>query len=255
MILTFGTYNLEYGGIDRGDDARLRRQLALLDEAGADVWALQECNWGGTGALYLAEQALGMRGFLARSARCRGGGLAVLVCETSGIAVTGTRHEEGPPFWHGAAVVHAEVAGFGPLRLASAHLAPSSPSQRLIEAEALALLAERDELGPLVIGGDWNAVPVAGPAPDTGGIHPGKARRKLDSRAAEALAEYMTDAGAYLGDTAPTVGHRSSDKLAYRCDRVYTTLPGESIAGYQVVCEDVPESDHRPVVARFRLGG
>ncbi|MGH3282560.1 MAG: endonuclease/exonuclease/phosphatase family protein, partial [Trebonia sp.] len=222
MILTFGTYNLEYGGIDHGSDARLRRQLALLDDAGADVWALQECNWGGSGALYLAEQALGMRGFLARSARHPRGGLAVLVCETSGITITGTRHEEGPPYWHGVAVVHAEVAGFGPLRFASAHLAPSSPAQRLIESEALALLAEKDDLGPLVIGGDWNAVPVGGPAPDTGGIHPGKARRKLDSRAAGALAEYMTDAGACLGATAPTVGHRSADRLAYLCDRVYT---------------------------------
>lgn len=92
-----------------------------------------------------------------------------------------------------------EVDGFGPLRLASAHLAPSSPTQCVIEAEALALLAEKHELGPLIIGGDWNA----------------------------------------------------SDTLPYPADRVCTTLAPESIIGAEVIHEDDPQSEHRPVAARF----
>jgi len=38
---SYGSYNLENGGISDGDDTRLRRQLAMLADAGADVvWAL-----------------------------------------------------------------------------------------------------------------------------------------------------------------------------------------------------------------------
>jgi hypothetical protein len=80
-----------------------------------------------------------------------------------------------------------------------------------------------------------------------------KVRRKHDTRAADTRAEYMTDVGAHLGDATPTVGHRRADRLAYRCDRVYTTLPPESITGYEVVHEDDPESDHRPIIATFAI--
>lgn len=250
---TFGTYNLEYGGIDKGDDTRLRRQLAMLAEAPADAWALQECShWAGNGALYLAEDILEMRGFIARSARGHGGDLAVFVRETTEIKVIETRHEEKPPYWHGVALITAEATDFGPIRLASAHLAPAAPSLRVIEAESFALIAEKP--APLIAGGDWNAVPLNAPAPDTGGIHPAKARRKLDSRAAAALSEYMTDTGTKLGDATPTVGHRRSDRLAYRADRIYTTLPDFAIISHQVIFEDDPQSDHRPVLATFNLG-
>lgn len=254
MKLTFGSCNLEHGGLDGGDDARLRRQLALLAGARADAWALQECRgWTGDAyrALFLAERELGMRGFLARSSR-HGCDLAVFVREAAAIRVTGQEHEEGPPWWHAVACVVTEVAGFGLLRLASAHLAPSAPTLRLIEAEAFALIARK---GPVIAGGDWNAVPAQGPPPATDGIHPGKARRKLDARPAQDLAEYLTDAAGAVGDHAPTVGHTPAGKLAYRCDRVYTTLPVHAITGYQVIHEDNPESDHRPVVATFTLDG
>ena len=70
------------------------------------------------------------------------------------------------------------VDGFGLLRFGSAHLAPSSPQQRVIEAESLALLAEKDELGPLIIGGDWNAYPLNAPDPGVTGAHPGKLRHR-----------------------------------------------------------------------------
>ncbi len=256
MDLVFGSYNLEYGGIDNGGISRLCRQLGMLADSRADVWALQECsNWQSNGAriLYLAEKLLGMRGFMARSNRHPGGDLGVFIRESSGISVIEHRHEEKPPYWHGVALVSAEIEGFGPLRLASAHLAPSAPSLRAIEAEAFGLIAEKTI--PLIAGGDWNAVPAGDPTPDVEGIHPGKARRKLDSRAAQALEEYMTDVAMYLNNAMPTVGHRRADKLAYRCDRVYTTFPADSITGYEVIHEDNPESDHRPVIATFTLDG
>jgi len=198
-------------------------------------------------------KALQMRGYFARSNRGPGGDVAVFVRESSGIRVVEPRHEERPPWWHAVALVIAEVEGVdGLLRFASAHLAPISPSLREIEAEAFGLLCEHP--GPLIAGGDWNAVPAGDAIPDIEGIHPGKARRKQDDRAARALAEYMTDVGAHVRDTVPTVGHTRNDKLAYRCDRVYTTLPLESITGFEVIRDMDPDSDHRPVVARFRLG-
>jgi endonuclease/exonuclease/phosphatase family metal-dependent hydrolase len=249
---TYGSYNLENGGIDNGDDSRLRRQLAMLAQAGADGWALQECKGftaSGYRALFLAEDVLGMRAFLVPSAH-HGCDLAVFVAERSGLRVTGVRHERGDPYWHAVARVITDVRGFGPLHLVSAHLAPSSPAKRLIEAEALALIAKD---GMVIAGGDWNAVPAGDPDPPLDGIDAGHARRKLDRSAARAIEEAgFTDAAAHLGHHAPTVGH-ATDKLAYRCDRIYTTLPATAITGYQLITEDQTASDHRPVLARFRL--
>jgi endonuclease/exonuclease/phosphatase family metal-dependent hydrolase len=256
--LVYGSYNTEYGGLDNGNDARLRRQLAMLVGVGADAWAFQECSncqADRTRIQGRVEEALGMRGYFARSNRGPGGDVAVFVRESAGIRVVEQRHEEGPqPFWHAVAHVIAEVDGFGPLRLASAHLAPASPAQRLIEAEAFALIAEKDELGPLIVGGDWNAFPPLAQLPDVTGMHAGKVRRKTDTRAAEALEEYMTDTGRYLGVTTPTVGHRRGGRLAYRCDRIYTTLPCTAIVSLKAVSEDAPQSDHRPVAGTFNLG-
>lgn len=257
--LTAGTYNFEFGGFDDGKPARLRRQLAMLAEVGADVWAFQECsNWQDlrTRTQGMVEEALGMRGFFARSNRGPGGGVAVFIRESAGIRFAEARHEDRQaPYWHAVAHVVTEVDGFGLLRFASAHLAPGSPTQRVIEAEALALLAEKHDLGPVVIGGDWNVFPTDHAEPDVIGMHPGKVRRKRDTRAAEALEEYLTDAGMVAGDGTPTVGHRRTDKLAYRCDRIYATLPAAAITAYRVIHEDEPDSDHRPVTATFTLNG
>jgi endonuclease/exonuclease/phosphatase family metal-dependent hydrolase len=256
--LTVGTYNTEYGGFDDGNPARLRRQLAMLARVGADVWALQECsNWQAdrTRTLGMVEEALGMRGFFARSNRGPGGDVAVFIRESSGIRAVEQRHEQRPvPFWHGVAHIVCELADFGLIRFASAHLAPSSPVQRVIEAEAMQLLAEKAELGPLIIGGDWNAFPLNAPDPGAGWAHPGKKRRKTDTRAAAALAEFMTDVGDLLGVRTPTVGHRGGG-VPYQCDRVYTTLPPGACAGFEVIQEQGdPESDHKAALGSFILG-
>ena len=135
-----------------------------------------------------------------------------------------------------------------PLCLASVHLAPASPAIRLAEAEAFALLAGH---GPAIAGGDWNALPAADPSPpETTGIY----QRKLDRRAAIAVEEAgFLDVGAHLKDTTPTVGHFGSGGPAYRCDRIYTTLPPETITSHEVITAVDADSDHRPVIATFDL--
>jgi endonuclease/exonuclease/phosphatase family metal-dependent hydrolase len=158
--LVFGSYNFEYGGLDNVNDFRLRRQLSKLDKVRADVWAFQECShWQAerTRTVGMVEHELQMRGYMARSNRGPGGDLAVFVRESSGVHVIELRHEQRPPWWHGVALVIAEVEGYGLLRLASTHLAPSAPTLRVIEAEAFGLLC--DQATPLIAGGDWNAVP------------------------------------------------------------------------------------------------
>lgn len=250
MKLIFGTWNIK-GGIDAGDDARFRRQMALLAGLGLSAVAIQECkDWDErdeSGPFREAERLLGMRGFLAPSAH-HGCHLAVFVREGAGLRVVEPRHEQGNEWWHAVACVLVEAEGFPrPLQLASCHLAPSSPERRLAEAEAFALVEER---GTLIAGGDWNALPAGDPEPP--GPVRGKHRRKLDRRAAEALEELgLLDVGSHVQDATATVGHDSV--LPYRCDRVYTSLPPEMITRYEVITNADAESDHRLVVTEFDL--
>jgi endonuclease/exonuclease/phosphatase family metal-dependent hydrolase len=220
-VFRFGSYNVENGGVDDGDPRRLRRQLAMLAQARADAWAIQEAkHWTDDewALLHLAEQELSMTGYLARSAH-HGCHLVLLVREHDGMQVTAERHEHWHPYWHAVARVKVCHAGLGgPLHLISAHLAPASPALRLIEAESLALMTKD---GPLIAGGDWNAAPATDPDPPADDTNGGHARRKLDRSAARALEEVgLLDIAAHLGDTTPTVGHISADTLAYRCDRI-----------------------------------
>jgi endonuclease/exonuclease/phosphatase family metal-dependent hydrolase len=250
MKLTCATWNTHGGGIDSGDDARFRRQMAILAALGPSVVALQECKrWDEDdyATFYTAERLLGMRGLLAPSAH-HGCHLAVFIRESAGLRVIGQRNEHGNEWWHGIACMVVEAEAFPrPLQLASCHLAPSSPERRLAEAEAFALVAKR---GTLIAAGDWNAVPASDPEPSrpVTGAH----RRKLDRRAAQALEELgLTDVGSHTGDATPTVGHAS--ELPYRCDRLYTSLPAEAITGYRVITTADDESDHRLVIAEFDL--
>jgi hypothetical protein len=253
----FGTYNFENGGIDGTGLTRFHRQLRRLKDHQAHAWAFQECSdWDKNGCLESAEDALGMRGFVARSTKNPGGNVAVLVKVGDRIKIIRTRHEgmfrdEKVPYWHAVAVVYVDVMGYGIFRLASGHLAPSSPEKRAEDAEYLGLIAEKPE--PLILGIDGNAYALNEPERDVTGVHPAKVRRKSDTRAAVYLAEYMTDCGAQMGCMVPTVGHTREDKLAYRCDRNYTTLPEEAIIGHRVVTDEDEDSDHRKVLTTVRL--
>lgn len=251
--LTAVSWNLLKGGIDGADDTRMRRQMSRIAAEAPDVVFLQELNaWDRDGAalMHQAEDLLGgMRGFL--SLAPRGFHLGVFIRPGCGLRVIRTRHEDhGGPYWHGVACLITEAEGFGRLVLASAHLAPSTPSGRLTEAEAFKLVAEA---GPLIAAGDWNAIPAGDPEPDPAGKDAEHVRRKVDRSAALALESAgLTDVAAHLGDLTPTVGHWNADKLAYRCDRFYTGLPA-AITGYRVITDADGDSDHRPVLASFDL--
>ncbi|TDC75529.1 endonuclease/exonuclease/phosphatase family protein [Actinomadura sp. 7K507] len=249
MKLTFAIWNTLDGGSDTGSDARLRRQMALLATFAPTVVGLQECkHWDRDyfRTFHLAEQLLGMRGFLRPSAH-HGCHLAIFIREDAGLTVIEQRHEYGHPYWHGAARIVVQADGHPPpVQLASIHLAPSSPVIRLAEAEALGLIAKEH---PAIIGGDFNALPARDPEPRR---VEGRSRRKLDRRPAQALEEAgFIDVGAHTKDTTPTVGHDS--ELPYRCDRIYTTLPAGAITGHQIITSADNESDHRPVIAEFDL--
>ena len=249
---TFGSYNWQGGAIDDAREGRLQRQLVLLADVRADAWVFQGCSgWRDSGGrtLFLAEQILGLRGFLAPSSH-QGGDLAVLVRESAGLRVVAERHEHGYPFWH--AVARLVVATPWPstaFHLASADLAPTSPTIRLAEAEALDMIAKD---GLVIAGGSWNAISTTDPEPSLNGIEPGQGRRVLDRSAAYALEETgFVDVAGYLRDLRPTVGH--SGGLRYRCDRIYSTFPASAIVSYEVIEEYEPVSGHRPVVATFNL--
>jgi hypothetical protein len=166
---TFGSYNWQGGNSGDAQDGRLQRQLVLLADVRADAWVFQGCSsWRDSGSrtLFLADQIMGLRGFLAPSPR-PGGDLAVFVREPVGLRVTAEEHEHGYPFWH--AVAHLVVATPWPstsFHLVSAHLAPTSPTIRLAEAEALAMIAKD---GLVIAGGSWNALSAADPEPSFNG--------------------------------------------------------------------------------------
>jgi endonuclease/exonuclease/phosphatase family metal-dependent hydrolase len=249
VILTCVSWNLLKGGIDAGNDARMRRIAA----ENPDVVMLQELNdWDRDGEtlVHRAEELLGgMRGFLVPSHH--GFPVGVFIRESAGLRVLRTRHEQRRPYWHSVACLITEADGFGRLVLASAHLAPSSPTVRTAEAEAFKLIAEA---GPLIAAGDWNAIPAADPEPQRIGKDPEHERRKLDRAPAQALeGAGLTDIAAHLHDLTPTVGHSAEDRLAYRCDRFCAGLPASAITGYQVITDADDCSDHRPVTATFDL--
>ncbi|MEU4232488.1 hypothetical protein AB0F17_50020 [Nonomuraea sp. NPDC026600] len=134
--------------------------------------------------------------------------------------------------------------------LANVHLAPSSPLKRRMEAEACSLLAQHGR--PAILCGDLNAFSITDTPPLPGSTPPLKERKKQDKRPAIELEEAgLRDMGAFLGNTEPTVGHRSG--LAYRCDRFHTNLPDDALKGLHIVREDQPNSNHRPVVAELEI--
>lgn len=248
MKLRCVTWNIMDGGMDDGDDRRMREQMKLLAGLGAHVIAIQEAKgWAADGGRvrYIAEGLLGMRGFLAASSH-HGCDLAVFVRESAGLRVIRELHVTGSPYWHGLAVVALRVPGYPrPVHAASVHLAPSSPELRLVEAEEIKLVAGA---GDLIIGGDFNAAPGSDPLPEDAA---GAERRKLDRRAAHALADAgLFDVGEVLGDTTSTVGQAS--QLAYRCDRWHTSLLTSTITSHKVT-DGCDLSDHEPVAADFDL--
>ncbi|MBB4919258.1 endonuclease/exonuclease/phosphatase family protein [Streptosporangium saharense] len=238
------TFNLCNGGIDNGNDTRLRRQLDRLAGLDADVIALQEAkHWAepntrlfhGGQPFHLAKRTLGMDGFLVPSEH-DGCHLALFV-RTGRVQVLQEKHTVGAPYWHAVGHLRALVDG-RVTSFVNVHSAPSTPRLREIEAESLALKVRKGE--PVIMMGDWNAVPTtyAGTSGD---------RRKLDHQAAFALSEVgLRDAAVAMGVTIPTV----TTPLPYPCDRIY--FKGLTPTSFQIGTGNWA-SDHLPAIGDFDL--
>ncbi|TYB47811.1 hypothetical protein [Actinomadura chibensis] len=267
--LRVATYNLHTGGLDGDDpehfsrdDSRLRQQVDLLASLDLDLIGLQEATWG----MFADERLDGVAAdlgmswrFLGRSS-FYGRNLATLIRVGDKITV-GARdvaHLTGPPFVNGLTDVTLTIAGHPrPVHLLVGDCAPSSATIRLAEAETATAHRHHD----LIYLADFTAAALDDD-PDTTGTDNATARSKLDKRPAETLAAAgFHDVGHIKGDRTPTTGHRAPnqhqhqhqhrDALALRSDRIYTTLPTETITGYGVELGGDALSDHRIVWAEF----
>ncbi|GAA4082810.1 endonuclease/exonuclease/phosphatase family protein [Actinomadura miaoliensis] len=249
--LTVGTWNIKDGGLSPNGDDRLWRQVEVMDaHPHVDVWAIQEAQgWAANGRRLLHQVAasLEMPGRYLVPSNHHGCDLVVLVRERPGLWVVQEQHDTAHPWWHALAHLALLFEGMA-LHVMNVHLAPSNPQVRLAEAQCFGLFRDWN----VIAMGDFNAMP-AGPLP-TGDIPAGdKVQRKLDQRPAQALAEAgFHDVATVLSDPTPTVGHSKPGGLAYRCDRIVSTLPPDTYTSYQVL-DGQGLSDHRAVIATFDL--
>lgn len=273
ITIRVGTCNLFEGGLAEGDHdgeddfdwrgldySRLRKQAELLSRLNLDVIGIQEATWGvhSHDLMNWVADTLGTPWCSVGPSNFYECDLAAFVRVTDHLTVDKVTHLTGPPFVHGLINVKLRIAGRRrPVHFLIGHSAPSSPGMRLLETEMVTVHRHLD----VIYVADHNAAALDDD-PDTTGLNPYKVAKKLDTRPAEELeAAGFHDVGRVCKDPTPTVGHGtpnqdgSGDKLAYRCDRIYTTLPTECITGYGVETEGDEWSDHRIVWAELAIGG
>ncbi|TDD59069.1 endonuclease/exonuclease/phosphatase family protein [Actinomadura rubrisoli] len=260
-----GTYNLFKGGVagladhDRAaefgcpglDTTRLRDQLAMLSRLNLDFLGLQEATWGAHSPdlMNFVADELGMFPCCVGPSNFYGCDLAAFVRQNDHLTVEDVTHLNGPPFVHGLTNIKLAIDGHPrPVHFLVGHSAPSSPGARLLEAETVTVHRDLD----VIYVADFNAAAIDD-NPDTTGLDPYKTAKKLITAPAQELAAAgFGDIGHIWGDRTPTVGH-GTDKLAYRCDRILTTLPAAWITGYGVETGADHLSDHRAVWAELTL--
>ncbi|MFI0411835.1 endonuclease/exonuclease/phosphatase family protein [Actinomadura sp. 3N508] len=262
VIVRAATYNLHEGGLDgegtepdEKDDSRLQQQVDTLSRLDLDLIGLQEAKWSylGNDRLKRVADLLGMTYYFLAPSNFYGCDIAVFARPGDNLTVVNTRQLTGPPWVHTLINVHLEIAGLD-VHFLVGHSAPSGPTARLAEAEMAAVHRDLN----VIYAADFNAA-AEDDDPDTTGIDPVKAASKLDKRPARTLtANGFYNIGRICQDPIPTVGHGApnetrNNQLAYRCDRILTTLP-ECVTGYGVELGADDLSDHRPVWAEFALG-
>ncbi|MEU6033949.1 endonuclease/exonuclease/phosphatase family protein [Actinomadura sp. NPDC047616] len=249
--LTLITYNL------KGSPKERERELADLAHLGKyqpDVVGIQEAKYWERDhdghvtyeQLHAAEHALGMRGFLVES-QYYGCHLATFIREPRIEVIE--RHDVHNLRFHVEAGLRCIIDGHT-IDLVNVHFAPSSPKQRVIEAELLKLRLGRRRY--VIVFGDFNAMGDNDPKPDPEGIDPGHYRQKTDTSPAATLRRNgLIDVGGRLGDSTPTVGHDRADRLKVRIDRFHTDLPEQCFDHHEVL--QIGGSDHKPVLVRIAL--
>ncbi|RFS81451.1 hypothetical protein D0T12_31365 [Actinomadura spongiicola] len=267
-IIRVGGYNLFEGGLpkpatdrDQDDDfgrpldtSRLRKQLAVLSRLNLDLLGLQEATWGvhSPDVTNFVSSELGMSWPYVGRSPFYGCDLAAFVRQSDHLTVEDVTHLTSPPFVHSLLNLKLRIDGHPrPIHFLIGHCAPSSPTIRMAEAELLTVHRHLD----LIYVADFNAAAI-GDKPDAHehDLDPYKAAKKFDTSPAEELAAAgFHDIGYIWGDRTPTVGH-GDDTLAYRCDRIYTTLPTAWITGFGVERGADDLSDHRPVWAELTIG-
>ena len=246
------TGNLLSGGVGRSrGESRFEPLMKIAAAQDADLACFQECLYfaaGGHRLFHRAEAILGMRGLLGMAPS----GQHVAVFVRAPLLVAGSRMLPTAVWHHGAfkAEIAYPRAGAEPgvLTVASVHLSPSSPAQRLGEAEQLVEYVESD--GFAVIAGDTN---TADHDTDLSGATPRmRAAKSLVGSATPDVRPIarLTDAGffdaaALTGKRQSTTGHWAGHGLSARPDRIL--LSPTAAAGLErvsVVPEVAEYSDH-----------
>ncbi|MFE6689165.1 endonuclease/exonuclease/phosphatase family protein [Streptomyces sp. NPDC057743] len=267
-------WNLYETGIERlaGRDERWRAQCAMVTAQRPRVLLTTE-GWGwhrdGRALFEDAKAAFGMDGelFTAKT----GAHLAVFWApDVERLAVQRIAPELA--HWHGHGLVTLQLPEWRmPLRFLVAHLDPFSPTGRRVEADHLRHHAD-PALPPLVVGLDANCVPPGDPEPDWTRSAPHRRDDYLlpDGKRADRTplrrllgtteAPLLVDAGAHLGDRAPTYGEFLPGEAERRIDLfLLSAALAPQLAGYRAL-DPRPApgdgrplaSDHRPVTIRLR---
>ena len=270
MKLKVLTYNTLFAGLDGLDDRRARAQIGLINDLYPDVFLMQEAKGfdsNGSAWLYLLEERIGMRGFLAIAPHT-GQHTAIFVRQPFR---TVNFVADGVHFHHALATLKVALPGgsdHDPLfTFMSAHLCPNGATARQREAAYLAVQADPKSFTLLT--GDFNSASPHDPEPE--GFNELAAHHRsryiasdLHTADRSVLAHLETagwvDIGHALGEsnvpTVPTAGFAETEFAVMRCDYMLASQAlAQYATSYQVIRNSVTDmaSDHYPVLATFEV--
>lgn len=265
--LTVLTYNTLFAGRDDRDDRRAEAQIGLINEAGPDVFLMQEARGfdaHGGAWLYSLEERIGMRGFLAVAPRT-GQNVAIFIREPLKPL---SFEADGDHFHHALATLKVAAPGIElPLTFVSADLCPNGRQIRRREAAYLAVQAAPDRLTLLT--GDFNSASPHDPEPhdwaELASHH--RARYIADDLVGidrSVLAYLETGGWVDLGHrldpnntpTVPTAAYRNVEFATMRCDYLLASATlSKAARRYEVIRNDITDmaSDHYPVLVTFEF--
>lgn len=270
MDLTVLTFNILFGG---GEPARMDAIAALLGRLAPDLAVLQECmDWAPDDPrLAAVAAALGVpfepAHVVLGRARPRGSGSRYHVALLSRHPVLAHR-AHADPARIGHVILESRIqVGPTPLTCFATHFDSHGEDQRVAEARVLGELAPPARLArePALLLGDLNALSPRDPYPAD--LAARLARAGVDKYGHPPRFETigLLEAGGWIDAlhaagppgawvTAPR--DRGGVRIDYRSDYVFVSpVLAPHLTGVEIVPLDAAESDHYPVLARFRLPG